>query len=247
MMKKTLLFISIFILGLVLYGCGSNDNENIASSNEKVFTQEDIEKVEEMVGFLDERMLDFEKQANENIQSKEIKVGNNEEFSNSVKELAQKTVIEPFLEKYPGSLVAPTSQTIPVTFESSSSEPCGFGNCNYDKVNVLQVEYNLENNEIYKSKEFSNSQLIFNDIQMKYEDQPEEEKEESSMSFVKSTDGKLIFSRNPFLHVETIDFQELDKEFESIATDVPESEIEAEQADYKEEVEETLAKFPKLQ
>lgn len=247
MMKKILLFFSIFTIGIILYGCGSSENKNAISNDKKVFTEEDIEIVEEMVGFLDEKMIDFENQVNEDIQNKVILVGDNEKFSNSVKELGQKVVIEPFLEKYPGSLIAKKSEIIPITFEPTSSEPCGFGNCNYDKVNVLQVEYNLGAKEIYQSKEFGSTQLIFNDIQMKYKEQPEEEKEASSMSFVKSKDGKLIFSRNPFLHIETINFQELDKEFESIATDVPESEVEAEETEYKEEVEETLSKFPELQ
>ena len=151
------------------------------------------------------------------------------------------------MEKYPNSLVARNSELIPITFESTSSEPCGFGNCTYDKVNILEVNYNLDTNEVYKSKEFNASQLIFPEVQMKYEEQAEEEEETAIMSFVKAENGDLIFSGSPFLHIETLNLKKYDEEFKSIKTSVPESEVEAEQAEYKEEVEETLSKFPELQ
>ena len=41
--------------------------------------------------------------------------------------------------------------------------------------------------------------------------------------------------------------KEWDEEFQSIKSDVPESEIEAEEEDFKQEVEEVLAKYPPLQ
>ncbi|MGK7379793.1 hypothetical protein ACSFXN_18405 [Planococcus sp. 1R117A] len=248
-MKSFKLVVLILMTGLILVGCGSEKNKgsNTEVNEKEVFTEADIEKVEEMTNFLNDKMINFEAEVNIAIQNKSIEIGNNEKFSSAVRKLGQEIVIAPFLEKYPGSLIAKDSDSIPITFESTSSEPCGFGNCTYDKINILQIDYNLNMNEVYVSKEFGDSQLIFDDVQMKYKEQSEEEQESATMSFVKSENGNLIFSRNPFLHIETIDFPEYDKEFASIATDVPESEVEAEQAEYKKEVQETLAKFPELQ
>ncbi|WP_372868186.1 hypothetical protein [Planomicrobium okeanokoites] len=247
-MKRWLLVSILFITGITLLGCGDENSESTAQESEKdVFTESDFEKIEEMVSFLDERMEVFEKEANKSIQNGTIKTGDNDVFSESVRELGHEAVIVPFLEKYPNSLVARNSELIPITFESTSSEPCGFGNCTYDKVNILEVNYNLDTNEVYESTEFNASQLIFPEVQMKYEEQAEEEKETAIMSFVKAENGDLIFSGSPFLHVETLNFKEYDEEFNSIKTSVPESEVEAEQAEYKEEVEETLSKFPELQ
>lgn len=248
-MKNLRLIAVIFATVLILIGCGSEDNEGTKTEalEKDVFTKTDLDKVEEMTNYLSTKMIEFEEEVNKSIQNKSIEIGNNEKFSADVKKMGQEIVIAPFLEKYPGSLIAEDPNSIPITFESSSSEPCNFGNCTYDKINILQVDYNLEKKQLYKSKEFGHSQLIFDDVQMKYEEQTEEESEDAKMSFVKAENGDLIFSRNPFLHIETIDFQEYDQEFESIATDVPESEVEAVQAEYKKEVEETLAKFPELQ
>ncbi len=248
-MKKWILILILFIAGIVLVGCGDDNVESIPSeSTEKgVFSESDLQKAEEMVKFLDESMAEFGKEANELIQNGTIETGNNDDFSETVRELGQETVIAPFLEKYPNSLIARNSESIPITFEATSSEPCGFGNCTYDKVNILEVDYNFDANEVYESKTVGDSQLVFTEVSMKYEEQPEEEKETTIMSFVKAENGDLIFSGNPFLHIETLNFKEYDEEYESIETRVPESEVEAEQAEYKEEVEETLSKFPELQ
>ena len=74
-----------------------------------------------------------------------------------------------------------------------------------------------------------------------------EEREETEIRFVKTEDNDLVITSIPHLQVQTLYLDEYDQEFESIKTSVPESEVEGEQAEYKEEVEETLSKFPELQ
>lgn len=247
-MKKWILVSFILLMGVIIAGCTSGEEKQEASKeNNEVFTQEDFEKAEEMTMFLDEKMNDFEEEANQLIENGTIDTGNNENFSESIKNLGQETVIAPFLERYPGSLIAGDASTIPLTFESSSTEPCGFGNCAYDKVEVLDVEYNFESRDVYTSEEFEHSQLIYNDIQMKYKEQSEEEKQSAVLSFVKTTDGQLIFSQVPFLHVEILNLKKADEEYAEIQASVPESEVEAEQEAYRSEVEESLAHYPELQ
>lgn len=238
----------LLVVGLVVAGCtNTEENQKETSESNGVFTSDDFQEAEEMTIYLDEKMNDFEKEANELIKNGTIDTGNNDNFSVAIKELGQETVIAPFLERYPDSLMYGEASTIPVTFESSSTDPCGFGNCIYDKVEVLDIDYNFESRNVYTSEEFEHSQLIYSDIQMKYEDQSEEETQSSVMSFVKTTDGSLIFSQVPFLHVETIDFEKIDREYGSIQSRVPESEVEAEQEAYRKEVEEALAHYPELQ
>jgi hypothetical protein len=247
-MKKWLLIGFMLSMGVIIVGCtSSEENKEALKENNEVFTQEDFEEAEEMTIFLDEKMNDFEKEANQLIENGTIDTGNNDNFSEAIKTLGQETVISPFLERYPDSLIAGDASTIPLTFESSSTEPCGFGNCTYDKVEVLDVEYNFESKDVYTSEELEHSQLIYSDIQMKYEEQAEEEKQSAVLSFVKSTDGNLIFSQVPFLHVETLDLKKIDEEYAAIQSRVPESEVEAEQEAYRSDVEETLAHYPELQ
>jgi len=247
-MKKWLLIGFMLSMGVIIVGCTSGEENNEAlKENNKVFTQEDFEEAEEMTIFLDEKMNDFEKEANQLIENGTIDTGNNDNFSEAIKTLGQETVIFPFLERYPDSLIAGDASTIPLTFESSSTEPCGFGNCTYDKVEVLDVEYNFESKDVYTSEELEHSQLIYSGIQLKYEEQAEEEKQSAVLSFVKSTDGNLIFSQVPFLHVETLDLKKIDEEYAEIQSRVPESEVEAEQEAYRSDMEETLAHYPELQ
>ncbi|WP_271854245.1 hypothetical protein [Planococcus maritimus] len=247
-MKKWLLIGFLLFVGVIIVGCTSDEEkQEVSKENTKVFTQEDFEKAEEMTRFLDETMNDFEKEANQLIEDGTIDTGNNDNFSEAIKNLAQETVIVPFLERYPDSLIAGDASTIPLTFEPTTTEPCGFGNCAYDKVEVLDVEYNFETRDVYTSEEFKYSQLIYSDVQMKYEEQSEEEKQSAVLSFVKTTDGNLIFSQVPFLHVENLDLKKADEEYAEIQSSVPESEVEAEQEAYRSDVEETLAHYPELQ
>ncbi|QMT19142.1 hypothetical protein H1Q58_16285 (plasmid) [Planococcus maritimus] len=247
-MKKWLLIGFLLFVGVIIVGCTSDEEkQEVSKENTKVFTQEDFEKAEEMTRFLDETMNDFEKEANQLIEDGTIDTGNNDNFSEAIKNLAQETVIVPFLERYPDSLIAGDASTIPLTFEPTTTEPCGFGNCAYDKVEVLDVEYNFETRDVYTSEEFKYSQLIYSDVQMKYEEQSEEEKQSAVLSFVKTTDGNLIFSQVPSLHVENLDLKKADEEYAEIQSSVPESEVEAEQEAYRSDVEETLAHYPELQ
>lgn len=247
-MKKMIWLILIFLIVMILGACNSEDQvEGQAQVDEQVFTESDIEKVEKMVKFLDGKMMDFEKEINNMVQEGTIQTGDNEKFTEEVRTLGHELVIVPFLEEYPGSLVARDSGEIALTFKTTSSEPCGFGNCEFDGINVLKVDYNFDSREVYESENFDGTQLTFTDIKMKYGEQSDEEFESAELSFVKSVDDELVFTKSPYTHIETIDFQQYDKELTSIPNKVPESEVEAEQAEYKAEVEETLSKFPELQ
>src|SRR5690554_4479877 len=102
-MKKWILISFILLMGVIIAGCTNGEEKQEASKeNNEVFTQEDFEKAEEMTMFLDEKMNDFEEEANQLIENGTIDTGNNENFSESIKNLGQETVIAPFLERYPG-------------------------------------------------------------------------------------------------------------------------------------------------
>lgn len=249
-MKKWLFIFLVLIIGFVLNACNSDDKDSgNTKESEEVFTSEDIEKAEEILLFLDNKMKNFEDDTNNAIKNKEIPLDDEEIFDENVRKFANTLVIEPFLEKYKDNIVPEEfkgEEQILVYFNKTSSEPCSLGFCEYNGIEVMNIEHNFEDKEEYLSKNFDKTELVFSDVAYDYENDDEEEKK-TSIKFVKSEDGTMILTQHPYLSFETIDFQELDKEFESIATDVPESEVEAEQAEYKAEVEETLAKFPELQ
>ena len=71
--------------------------------------------------------------------------------------------------------------------------------------------------------------------------------EKAHLRFLKSKNGDLIMTSSPFILNESIYIDEWDEEFQSIKSNVPESEVEAEEEDFKQEVEEVLAKYPPLQ
>lgn len=245
-MKKVILGLLIVILTSLLIACNSSSEEsNQTNENKEVFTDEDIVKAEEMTVFLDEKMKEFESEANIAIENGEIEVGNNEEFTKSVNSIGQRVVIQPFLEKYPNSLIAKGSSDIAITFQALSTEPCGFGNCTFDKIEVYDVDYNFDDTELYKSEIFELSQLIFNDIEMNSKD--EEQEESGTISFVKTKEDDLTFSHVPFLHIESLDMKKIDEEYNKIQTNVPESEVESEQKEYRDEVNEILELYPELQ
>ena len=99
-MKKWLLIGFLLFVGVIIVGCTSDEEkQEVSKENTKVFTQEDFEKAEEMTRFLDETMNDFEKEANQLIEDGTIDTGNNDNFSEAIKNLAQETVIVPFLER----------------------------------------------------------------------------------------------------------------------------------------------------
>lgn len=245
-MKKVILGLLVVILTSLLIACNSsNEESNQTNENKEVFTDEDIVKAEEMTVFLDEKMKEFEIEANAAIENGEIEEGNNEEFTKSINSLGQQVVIQPFLEKYPNSLIAKGSSDIAITFQALSTEPCGFGNCTFDKIEVYDVDYNFDDTELYKSEIFELSQLIFNDIEMNSKD--EEQEESGTISFVKTKENDLTFSHVPFLHIESLDMKKIDEEYNKIQSNVPESEVEYEQEEYQEEVKEILELYPELQ
>ena len=121
-MKKVILGLLIVILTSLLIACNSSSEEsNQTHENKEVFTDEDIVKAEEMTVFLDEKMKEFESEANVAIENGEIEVGNNEEFTKSVNSIGQRVVIQPFLEKYPNSLIAKGSSDIACLLYTSPS------------------------------------------------------------------------------------------------------------------------------
>lgn len=248
-MRKWILIIILLAFGIVISACNSDDEKvgKAESENENVFSNADLEKSSEMINFLNEKMKEFEVSTNKAIENDEIKVGNNDALIEEVQKLAQQNVIQPFLEKYPNSMVSRNDDDnfIPITIEPSSSESCSLGNCTYEKINVLEIDFDVKKEEQYFSENFNATQLIFDSVSVISE--IEDEKEEGELRFMKTTEGELVITSIPNVQLQTLYLDEIDEEYSSIETDVPESEIEAEQADYKEEVEETLAKFPELQ
>lgn len=245
-MKKVILGLLVVILTSLLIACNSSNEEtNQTNENKEVFTDEDIVKAEEMTVFLDEKMKGFEIKANESIKNGEVEVGDNEEFTKSINSLGQEVVIQPFLEKYPNSLIAKGSSDITITFQALSTEPCGFGNCTFDKIEIYDVDYNFDDTELYKSEVFELSQLIFNDIEMNSKDEGQEES--GTISFVKTKENELTFSHVPFLHIESLDMKKIDEEYNKIQSNVPESEVESEQKEYRDSVNEILELYPELQ
>src|SRR5690606_8216929 len=119
------------------------------------------------------------------------------------------------------------------------------GNCTYEEVRVLELDYDFENYQEYHSDIFGITQLIVENVETV--SKVSEEREETEIRFVKTEDNDLIITSIPHLQIQPLYLDEYDQEFESIKTDVRKSEVEAEQAEYKEEVEETLSKFPELQ
>lgn len=248
-MKKWILIIVLLAIGIVISACNSNDEKvgNAEPKNESVFSNSDIEKSSEMINFLNEKMKEFEVSTNEAIENDEIKIGNNDLLIEEVQKLAQQNVIQPFLEKYPNSMVPRNTDEnfIPITIEPSSSESCSLGNCTYEKINILEIDFDVKKEEQYYSENFNTTQLIFDNVSIISE--TKEEKEEGELRFVKTTEGELVITSIPNVQLQTLYLDEIDKEYNSIETDVPESEVAAEEAEFKEEVEDTLSKFPELQ
>ncbi len=250
-MKKWMLCSLVLILITILAACGSEDKTDgqLESKDEKVFSAEDHEKAEEMLNFLDKRMEEFEKSTTDLIKNGELNNENEEIINEEIQSLANETVIQPFLAKF-GSSIIPEEykgkEQITVYFNKTNSEPCSLGFCKYDGIEVMDIEDEFENKEEYLSEQFNATELIFNSVQYDYKNDDEQAKE-TEIRFVKSADGNLIITQHPYLSFTSLNLKEYDQEFESIDTRVPESEVEAEQAEYKEEVEETLSKFPELQ
>lgn len=250
-MKKKLLVLLILTTMLILTACNSSgtDIKKAETKEKTIFTESDIEKAEEMLVFLDDKMQEFQSKTNSAVKNGDVQTDKEETFDNQVRLLADEIVVQPFVEKYEDSIVPEQvkgKEQILVYFNKTNSEPCSLNFCEYDGIEVMDVAYKFNENEEYKSDNFYHSELIFNNILYDYKND-DEEAEDSVIRFAKGENGQLILTQHPYLGITNLKLKEYDKEFESIATDVPESEVEAEQAEYKKEVEETLAKFPKLQ
>ncbi|AQQ55593.1 hypothetical protein [Planococcus lenghuensis] len=246
-MKKILVICSLLIASIVFFACTSIPSEEAdgveVDESDTVFTDGDMNKVKEMLSFLDEKMKEFEQEANTAIEESEINTENPDEFDQAVREIASRVVIDSFSKKYGDSLGEEPAR---IYFEKTSSTPCGLGTCEYDGIEVMDIEYNFEGSEEYRSKNFGISELILSDVKFNYEND-EEEEQNTEIHVVKTTDGELIFTKHPYLDITPLDLKEIDQELKSIEEDVPESEVESAQAEYRASVEETLSKFPELQ
>lgn len=230
------------VLLLIVTGCNQEEGPS-AKKPVSVFKEEDKKQAIEMIEVLNELIVVFENETNKAISKGEIKGEDNEAFTQQVNDKSEELVIQPFLEKFPESLINGRGD-LKVTFTPKSSEGCAFGNCNYDSIDVptLQVD---EEWEIYKSKEFEITELGNSNVEMSYSN--EQDNESTYITFVKAESGDLYFSFNPIINSLNFNAKQWDEEFSTIEYDVPESEVETEEKAFKQEVEEVLAKYPPLQ
>lgn len=243
--KRIMLCMFSVLLLFFITGC----KEEEIKTNEKeeakaIFSEEDFTKASKMVDFLKDKTAEFQSKATNSIKSGKIKLNDEGKMKDSLNEMAESMVLNPFLEEYPNSLVG---DKIVVSFEVTSSEPCPLGNCKYDGVAVPTAHYEESNNSVYTSNEFKVSQLIYDDVTSKFDTTDDSEIEKAHLRFVKSESGDLIMTSSPFILNESIYVDEWDQEFASIKSDVPESEVEIEEEEFRQEVEEVLAKYPPLQ
>lgn len=244
--KKRIL-VSLFSVLLLFFITGCKEQEIVSGDKEKaeeIFSEEDFTKATKMVDFMIDKTAEFQSKATNSIKSGEIQLSDEVKLKESLNEMAESIVLNPFLKEYPNSLV---SEKAVVSFEFTSSEPCPLGNCKYDGVAVPTVKYEESNKSVYTSKEFEVSQLIYGDVTSKFDTKDDSEIEKAHLRFVKSESGELIMSSSPFILNESIYVDEWDQEFASIKSDVPESEVKAEEEEFRQNVEEVLAKYPPLQ
>ena len=242
------IFMSVFsiVLLMIITGCNKEDKPTKESSEKSVavFNEADKEKALEMIKALEGNLALFEDQTNVAITNGDIEVGDNEVFVQKVNEISGEIVLKPFLEKFPESLISNRGD-LKVTYSPISSDDCTFGNCKYDSIEAPKLIVNGEASKTYKSDVFNITELVFQDVEITYPNK--KDSESTSISFVKGESGDLYFSFNPIVNSLNFNLKELDNEFSSIKTDVPESEVEAEEDEFKQEVEELLSNYPKLQ
>jgi len=243
-MKKVFV-ISLLSMVLLLIASGCNQEEKpSAEKKETVFNENDKERAIEMIETLNERLVLLENEANTAILKGEIEVGDNNSFTQRVDEKSDEIVFQPFLEKYPESLISDRG-ALKVTYTPKSSDGCAFGNCNYDSIEVFNLQVDEEEWDIYKSKEFKITELVFSNVEMSFSN--EQESESTYISFVKGETGDLYFSFNPIIKSLNFNAKQWDEDFLTIKSEVPESEIETEENAFRQEVEEVLAEYPPLQ
>ncbi len=245
-MKKVLLVLFLLAMMSLLIACNSNDEgSNQTNDSKEVFTDEDIQKAEDMVLFLNERLADLESEVNQKIEDKELKFEDEKTFNESVQELASKTVFTELEENYGDAFVSGNSdeENIRIYFNTLSSEPCSLGHCEYDGIETMEVE--VSDTEEYRSTNFNVTELVFINATYKYENTEEEESAE--VRFVKTKDGQLMVTSHPALDLKSIDLRKFDEEYNKIQSNVPEGEVESEQEEYRDEVKEVLNLYPELQ
>lgn len=245
-MKKRII-LSIFSMLLLLFITGCNQDETKNSDEEKinsVFSEEDKEKAIKMVEDLNKQLEVFESEANKAITQNEIDVGDNEIFIQKLNAMSEKVVIKPFLENFPGTLISNRGD-LKAIYSPESTDDCTFGNCNYDSISVPTLDVGEEEWIIYNSEEFGVGELTLSNVNMNYSN--EQDSESTYISFVKGESGELYFSFNPIVNSLNFNLKEWDQEFASIKSDVPESEVKAEEKEFRQEVAEVLAKYPPLQ
>ena len=238
-------FVSVLTMVLLLIVTGCNQEKKPTNEKvESVFNKKDKEKTIEMIEALNERLEMFETEINAAISKGEIAVGDNEVFTQKVNDKSEELVIRPFLKEVPGSLINGRG-AMKVAFTPKSTDDCTFGNCNYDSIAVPTLQVNAEDLDIYNSEEFEITELTFSNVVLSYS--TEQDSDSSYISFVKGESGDMYFSFNPIINSLNFNLKELDKEFLSIQSEVPESEVKTEEEAFKQEVEEVLAKYPPLQ
>lgn len=245
-MKKILLFSFLLAMMSLLIACNSNDEDSKQTNDSKeVFTDEDIQKAEDIVLFLNERLADLESEVNQKIEDKELKFEDEKTFNKSVQELASKTIFTELEENYGESFISGNSDEVNnrIYFNTLSSEPCSLGHCEYDGIETMEVE--VSDTEEYRSTNFNITELVFVNANYKYENT--EEQESAEVRFVKTKDSRLMISSHPALDIKSINLRKFDEEYNKIQSNVPESEVESEQKEYRDEVNEILELYPELQ
>lgn len=245
-MKKILLFSFLLAMMSLLIACNSNDEgSNQTNDSKEVFTDEDIQKAEDMVLFLNERLADLESEVNQKIEDKELLFEDEKTFNESVQELASKTIFTELEENYGEAFISGNSDEVNnrIYFNTLSSEPCSIGHCEYDGIETMEVE--VSDTEEYRSTNFNFTELVFINAKYKYQNAGEEESAE--VRFVKAKDGQLMITSHPALDVKSINLRKFDEEYNKIQSNVPESEVESKQEEYRDEVNEILELYPELQ
>lgn len=242
-MKKLIILGAILSIVLMLGACNSEKTQK-ESADTDVFTESDVQMANEMVQLLEEKSSEFQTKATDAIATGEIEQDKDGQLSEPLQELAKETVLKPFLEQYPNGIIGEEGD-LTVSFEATASEACPLGNCKYDGVAIPEIDFDKTDYSTYTSEVFGVSQLIFQNVKSKF-NVKDQELEKSELRFVKSKNGDLVMTSNPFISGEAFYLDELDKEFKEIKSGVPESEVEAEEDEFKQEVEELLSNYPKL-
>lgn len=244
-MKKIVLLGTVAFLLLLLGACSNSESTEEKTVNKKIFTEVDAQTTNEMVQFLEERMNEFQSKANSAIESGEIKPDQDGKLNTPLQKLAKETVLHPFLEKYPNGIIGDEGE-LSVSFAVTASTACPFGNCKYDGIAIPEINYDESNYSIYASEIFGFSQVIFQNVKSKFNEESRE-LEDSELRFVKTKKGELVMTSNPFISGEAFYLEKLDDEYSELKSEVPEDEVKAAQDEFRQEVKELLSNYPELQ